>query len=441
MPLNPSIALAARGVELGNPLERAAQVEQIRGAQQQNALMRMQMGQAESEMANQNRLREFLPNVNAENRSQLLGYGKGGREVYETLLKGEKDSREAEKLQFELNAKKAQQLRDMLPSVTSPEAYQQWRALTLQSLPGFANMVPEQYSPEVVQGLMMTADKALENYYQTQDLGGATRTIVAPKYGSGAAQVLAGSEASKTLAPGEAARLQNDSARLGLEARRVALAERKGSEGSDGAGPNLSPKARQKLDAGFAAATSATRSYEEEVDKFIGDLERLKTHPGLGQITGLLAGRIPGVTGDGRAAEALYDKIIAKGGFQALTGLKAAGGTLGAVSNQEGKDLKASFAAVDRRQDAKDVQAAIDQHIAELNASKARVRDAYEMTYEYKGAAAPTKGQQPAPKATATSQPIPSAAIEALRKGEGTREQFDALFGPGAAAKALGQDW
>jgi len=33
---------------------------------------------------------------------------------------------------------------------------------------------------------------------------------------------------------------------------------------------------------------------------------------------------------------------------------------------------------------------------------------------------------------------LPSSAIEALRRGEGTPEQFDEMFGPGAAARALG---
>lgn len=33
---------------------------------------------------------------------------------------------------------------------------------------------------------------------------------------------------------------------------------------------------------------------------------------------------------------------------------------------------------------------------------------------------------------------VPPAAVDALRRGEGTAEQFDQMFGPGAAARALG---
>jgi len=47
--------------------------------------------------------------------------------------------------------------------------------------------------------------------------------------------------------------------------------------------------------------------------------------------------------------------------------------------------------------------------------------------------AAPT-----APVATGTSSNIPQAAIDFLKQGRGTREQFDAQFGPGSAKRVLG---
>jgi hypothetical protein len=38
----------------------------------------------------------------------------------------------------------------------------------------------------------------------------------------------------------------------------------------------------------------------------------------------------------------------------------------------------------------------------------------------------------------AVASDIPQAAIDFLRQGRGTREQFDAQFGPGSAKKVLG---
>ncbi len=159
----------------------------------------------------------------------------------------------------------------------------------------------------------------------------------------------------------------------------------------------ITPKEIQKREAALPAATSAVKGFETKSDSFLKDLKALRDHPGLSEITGFVAGRLPGLTADGRAAQALYDKVVAKGGFQALQDLRDAsktGGALGNVSNQEGKQLTASFAAIDRRQDAKDVQAALDTAIADVQGARTRMREAYDDTYRYKserGGAAPAK--------------------------------------------------
>ena len=156
---------------------------------------------------------------------------------------------------------------------------------------------------------------------------------------------------------------------------------------------SLSPKEIQKREATFPQATSSLNGFDTKSDKFIKDLEALRDHPGLNSVTGLVAGRAPGLTGDGRAAQALYDKVVAKGGFQALQDMRDAsktGGALGNVSNQEGKQLIASFAAIDRRQNAEDVRAAINQVIADIQGAKTRMREAFDATYSYKSGNTPT---------------------------------------------------
>ena len=62
------------------------------------------------------------------------------------------------------------------------------------------------------------------------------------------------------------------------------------------------------------------------------------------------------------------------------------GGALGNVSDRENTQLKAAFAAIDRKQNADDVRAAIDNLIEELKGSQGRVKDAYDLTYEYRRA-------------------------------------------------------
>jgi len=158
----------------------------------------------------------------------------------------------------------------------------------------------------------------------------------------------------------------------------------------------LTPQMRQKLEANYPQATSSLKGHQNKSTAFIKDLEALRDHPGLESVTGFAAGRAPGLTDAGRAAVALYDKVVAKGGFQALQDLRDAsktGGALGNVSNMEGKQLIASFAAIDRKQNAKDVKAAINQVIDDINGANIRLRDAYDLTYEYKiGNAAPAAG-------------------------------------------------
>lgn len=201
------------------------------------------------------------------------------------------------------------------------------------------------------------------------------------------------------------------------------------------AGEGLPPKEIQKREAALPAATSAVTGFEKKSDNFIKDLIALRDDAGLDQITGPFYGRTGSVSRAGSRAQALYDKITAKGGFQALQDLRDAsktGGALGNVSNQEGKQLTASFAAIDRRQAAADVRAAINQAIDDIEGARTRTREAYDSTYMYKNPA----GQTAPSPAAAT---IPQAAIDALNAGVGTPAQFDAQFGAGAAARVKGK--
>src|SRR5574343_1491434 len=394
MAVNPAIAMGVRGIELADPLVQYGRVMAIQGAQQQNALAQMQMQQAQREVEQQNRLREFIPTMTAENRNQLLGYGTAGRQVYESLLKGEKESREAEKAAADIAATRMKEARKLLPAVGSPEAYANWRSHTLQNLPGLANVIPEQYSPEAVRGLMLEADKALEQHFVSQNLGGTTRVITMPKYGQGPARTIEGTEARMTMAPGEAERIKNEGLRIGLEGRRVAVLEDRAKDAGV-PGMQLSKKELQSREAAFPKATTAIKSFEADADELISDLERLKNHPGLSNITGVSAGRTPSLTAQGRAAQALYDKIIAKGGFQSLQDVRNAsptGGALGSISNQEGKQLKSAFSEIDQKMDAPDVRGAIDRTIQKVQGSKNRVREGYDLTYEYRAPAAPAVG-------------------------------------------------
>ena len=199
-------------------------------------------------------------------------------------------------------------------------------------------------------------------------------------------------EPAQTTSPAEQERLANERRRIGLEERRVEALEKRLTD-SGTPGVQLSKKEMQVRDAAFPKATVAVKAFDADVDEMIERLTRLRNHPGLDNITGLVYGHTPSATADGRAAEVLYNTIVAKGGFQALNDVRLAaptGGALGAVSNQEGKQLKEAFSEINRSMDAPDVQAAIDRTIQKLLASKSRVREGYDLTYEYRTPTAPT---------------------------------------------------
>jgi hypothetical protein len=149
----------------------------------------------------------------------------------------------------------------------------------------------------------------------------------------------------------------------------------------------LAPKEIQAREAKFPAATSAVKTFESSAEKLAADLERLATHPGLSGISGLVYGRTPAVTKDARAAQALYDSIVARGGFQELQNMRASsptGGALGNVSNQEGQYLRDAFAPINRTQDTADLSRSLTEAANATRLSKQRVREAYDMTYDYK---------------------------------------------------------
>ena len=149
----------------------------------------------------------------------------------------------------------------------------------------------------------------------------------------------------------------------------------------------LAPKELQAREAKYPMATQAVKTVESKADKLATDLRTLQNHPGLDEITGVAGGRLPGFTSAGREAKSLYDSIVARGGFQELSAMRAAsptGGALGNVSNQEGQQLKDAFAAISRTQDASSLRTQLKRAEEDVIGAKGRVREAYDMTYDYK---------------------------------------------------------
>jgi len=152
----------------------------------------------------------------------------------------------------------------------------------------------------------------------------------------------------------------------------------------------LSAKDIAARNAKYPQATSALKGFEAKTGKFERDIDELiANEKGLNEITGFLAGRtdLSAMTKEGRRALALFNTITAKGGFSELQDMRNAsptGGALGNVSNQEGKQLIDSVGALARTQDANDLRKSLTILKSDLQGSKQRVREAYDLTYEYR---------------------------------------------------------
>jgi hypothetical protein len=170
---------------------------------------------------------------------------------------------------------------------------------------------------------------------------------------------------------------------------------------------NLPPKEIQKREANYPIATQSIKTIETNSAEFAKQIRDLANHPGLSGITGLVYGRTPNITPEARRAQAMYDQITAKGGFQMLQALRDAskhGGALGNISNQEGQQLKAAFGALNKTQDTADVKATLLDLANQVEGASQRARETYNSTYEYRSE---RRGNAPAPAdAVDTNNPL-----------------------------------
>ena len=436
--VDPSIAMSYRAPEFKAPnqLAQYAQMQQILGGQQEQQLNALKMQEAQAAMQERNALRGLNP-ADADYFNQLarvnpqiaIQYRKEQSAAEQGKAAAASSTATAQKTNIDNS-------RSLLVGVNDQPAYDAWRAYSVSKIPELANILPAQFTPEGKNSLLRTAEdisKRLTAAPTTVAAGGSvydpvTKTFTqapektptppappsmvaeytfakTPDGGNfkGSYQDFVTARAAAGRAPAQPRAEQPPVAVVDPVTGKQVLVSReealRGRMTPAAAMESLPPKEIQKREAALPQATSAVQGFESKSDKFIADLTALKNHPGLSSITGIAAGRMPGLTAEGRAAQALYDKVVAKGGFQALQDLRDAsktGGALGNVSNQEGKQLTASFAAIDRRQNASDVQAAIDQAIADIQGTKTRMREAYDATYAYKSGSEPTAKPAPA---------------------------------------------
>jgi hypothetical protein len=381
--IDPSIALGVKPLQIEDPVNRFAR-------QQELSVNMMKANEMQRAMQEEQEVKNFLRGADLskpETRAQLSQFGKTGLAYGTALAAQEKAGLETKKLTGDISKQKLDETREAVKSLDFNPSDSNFKAY-LEDAILKGRMTPQQAEQEFAAIAPLNTDQRRAFV--------KNRALTAEKLYS-----------DQTTRRGQDITVRGqDMGRIPVGYRQTATGEIEPIPG----GPTtttLAPKEIQAREAKFPQATSALKTFESATDKLISDLEKLKNHEGLPSITGILAGRAPGITAKGREAQALYDKILARGGFQELQNMRNAsptGGALGNVSNQEGTQLRQAFAALDRTQEAGSIKNEVDNLIESLRGSKGRVREAYDMTYDYKAPA--TSGAAAAPAAGSNNDPL-----------------------------------
>lgn len=405
MPIDPSIPLQVKNIKLESPMNQLAMMGEA-----------VKLGEMQRGVDTQNKLRELYSQgidvSTPEGFKQVASLDPAtALKLRADALQGQKLQGEIKKTGFELTEKGMGIMRERSKDLLQNPSNENYIAHIQEGLRD-GLISPEQAKRSVQ---IYTAIPANERVaYITQGLAKAEKLYET--------KTISAAQQQSDLTARRGQDISAETAKRGQDMARIPTGFRMTPEGTLEAIPggptttNLTSKEIQQREAKFPQATLAVKSFEAKTGELEKDLIALRNHPGLSSITGIAAGRAPGITKEGRAAQALYDKILARGGFKELQDMRAAsptGGALGNVSNQEGTQLRQSFAAIDRVQDAADVQKAIDTAITDLQGSRGRVREAYDMTYDYKGGASatPPPPPPPAPSAGGNTVTIPSGKV------------------------------
>jgi hypothetical protein len=382
MALNPNIALAARGVELQDPLAQYGRVMAIQQAGNQNQLAQYQLGAAQRgearDLARTNALAQAGSDETAVANALLKSGDIAG---YSSFVKAAEDRKTQkltqQKTEGELFDTSMKQIRNFWGNVRTPEEAmaihdathrdpiinKRLQALGITEQMGRQQIIDAAQDPtrfaEFVKKAQVGAEKFMEMnkpQLSTMDEGGQ---IVSRTFAPLTGELKTIGTTAKTMAPGESERLKNDATRIkqegqriGLEGRRVAVMEENNRRDADPAFQQRMGGARavgEAIAKGDVAAQQAlpkviTRAEEgmRLIDELIGKrdsktgqlLKGEKTHPGFQNAVGATwlpgARFVPGTDAAGFMSR--FDQIKGASFLEAFESLKGGG----AITEKEG---------------------------------------------------------------------------------------------------------
>ena len=239
MPIDTNIAMGYRQPQIEMPDVQNARAAQMMSAQQQNMLGAIQLEEAARSNQIRNNLREALgkidPNmpedkvnalidrelVKSGNIDQVMAHRQKVAQIQAERLKSLKEQALTNKADVETKIEKTKLFTTRLPIIAqnpSDQAIQEW-ATTLvqndimsmvQATAGMNEMLklPLDQRRQKLMESALSAEKALEQHYMQEDLGGTKRIVAVPKSGEGKLRVV--SEQQVTLDPYQQGKLDID---------------------------------------------------------------------------------------------------------------------------------------------------------------------------------------------------------------------------------------
>jgi hypothetical protein len=339
MPIDPSIALGVKPIQFESPINQMAKVYELQNMQQASQANQLAMQEKQRAFDEQNALRNRLAGGKLQDPTELLQFGATGRQAYESLLKGQKDTREARSAELDAISKTHGIVKTSLSSIIGNPTL----ANAISTLRRTGRMLDEDMSddeaevmalgenPEAIRrwaaSHALEADKLLPKSERI-DIGGSYQDRTIDPF-TGLPTVV--STTQKTLAPGEAQRLGFQRQGLDLERQRLALGERRDivsnqQVAEDGTVTNFNKfgeiigtvKGVGKPSAQFTKTKEQTKRLNTDLNLAITELENAtkdgglidqSTGSGLGKAMDVTRAFVTGGAGEGAIAGAKLGPI------------------------------------------------------------------------------------------------------------------------------------
>jgi hypothetical protein len=467
MAINPNISLAVRGIELQDPLAQYGRVAAIQGAQQQNQLAQLQMQQVQREQESTNALNRayaeaYNPQTGEIDVNRLRGslstggFGSKLPGVEKGLLEMQTAKTAQQKGESDLLDSKLKQSRGFLDTLdpnnpASAESYVQWhranhadpvigKALTARGITVDQSMQRIQQLMQTPGGLArlineskLGTEKFMEmNKPTTQviDQSGQRQVIQIP--GLGGAPTTVGTYADVPLpAAVEAQKSRIGKAGASQQVVNVSTEKKYGER----FGGLIADQDAAKLSAAEAAPQAAATA-----DRVMDLISSGKVITGTGANARLQLAKALNLAGGTDSEKIRNTEVLVSSLAETTLGaIKSSNLGAGQGFTNADRDFLEKAKAGQLSYDAKSLTelARLSRLAAEKSADSWNTRVKQIPASALEGTGISTNPVVVPPRKTSSVMNIPSAAIDMLKSGAGTREQFDAQFGPGSADRVL----